>query len=132
MALRADRRSVRVGAMSVMEQLSPGERSRSWRTRFVVREWLARSLIVVPSLYIVLALALAEAVALIEDERDLLSLDLDADSARTFLSAVAGGMIAFTGLVVSIAVVVVQFGASQYTPRRVIALMVDLDVKNVL
>lgn len=105
--------------MSVMEQLSPGERSRSWRTRFVVREWLARSLIVVPSLYIVLALALAEAIPLIEDQRDLLSLDLDADSARTFLSAVAGGMIAFTGLVVSIAVVVVQFGASQYTPRLV-------------
>ena len=104
---------------SGLEQLSPGERSRTWRLRFVVREWVARSLLVVPSLYIVLALVLGEAIPLVEGERDLLSLQLDADSARTFLSAVAGGMIAFTGLVVSIAVVVVQFGASQYTPRLV-------------
>ena len=57
---------------SVQEQLSPGERSRTWRARFLARERVARSLILVPSLYIVGALALAEAVPLIEDERDLL------------------------------------------------------------
>ena len=104
---------------SVQEQLSPGERSRTWRVRFLARERLARSLTIVPSLYIVGALALAEAIPLIEGERDVLALGLDADSARTLLSAMAAGMIAFTGLVVSIAVVVVQFGASQYTPRLV-------------
>ena len=104
---------------SVYEQLSPGERSQTWRARFLAREWLARNLVVVPSLYIVLALVLAEAIPQIEGDRDLLSLELDPESARTFLAAVAAGMIAFTGLVVSIAIVVVQFGASQYTPRLV-------------
>jgi uncharacterized membrane protein len=104
---------------SMDEQLSPGERSRTWRARFLAREWFARNLVVVPTLYIVLALVLAEAIPMLEGKRDLLSLELDAESARTFLSVVAAGMIAFTGLVVSIAVVVVQFGASQYTPRLV-------------
>ena len=117
---------------SAYEQLSPGERSRTWRARFVAREWLARSLIVVPSLYIVLALVLAEAIPQVENERDLLSLEFDAESARTFLSVVAAGMIAFTGLVVSIAVVVVQFGASQYTPRLVARFRRDPVVKHSL
>ena len=48
------------------------------------------------------------------------------------LSAVASGMIAFTGLVVSIAVVVVQFGASQYTPRLVGRFRRDAVVKHSL
>jgi uncharacterized membrane protein len=122
----------RAAASSVQEQLSPGERSRMWRARFLARERLARSVIVVPSLYIVLALVLAEAIPLIEDDRDVLSLDLDAESARTFLSAVAAGMIAFTGLVVSLAVVVVQFGASQYTPRLVGLFRRDRVVKHSL
>ena len=38
--------------------------------------------------------------------------------AQSILQAVAGGMIAFAGLVVSVAVVV-QFGAGQYSPRLV-------------
>jgi uncharacterized membrane protein len=41
-------------------------------------------------------------------------------------------MIAFTGLVVSIAVVVVQFGASQYTPRLVSRFRRDPIVKHAL
>jgi uncharacterized membrane protein len=102
-----------------LDQLSASERSTSWRTRFLVREWVAGSLFVIPTLYMATALALAEALARVEGSRDLLSLNFENDTARTFYSAVAGGMIAFTGLVVSIAVVVVQFGASQYTPRLV-------------
>ncbi len=41
-------------------------------------------------------------------------------------------MIAFTGLVVSVAVVVVQFGAAQYTPRLVLRFRRDLVVKHAL
>lgn len=114
------------------ESLSPGERSRSWRLRFRLREWLARSLVVVPILYIVGALALAEAVSALEGDNDLLNLKIDAETARTSLSAVAGGMIAFTGLVVSLAVLVVQFGASQYTPRLVSRFRRDPVVKHAL
>ncbi len=115
-----------------LDSLSASERSRSWRVRFRVGEWLSRSLIVVPALYIVAALLLAELVPRLEGHGDVLHLRMDADTARTILSAVAGGMIAFTGLVVSIAVVVVQFGASQYTPRLVSRFRRDAVVKHSL
>lgn len=118
--------------MSLDQQLSASERSRAWGTRFRARELLARSLVVVPCLYIALALALGELVPVIEGNRDLLGLRLDPDTARTILSAVASGMIAFAGLVVSIAVVVVQFGASQYTPRLVARFRSDPIVKHAL
>lgn len=114
------------------QQLSAGERSPSWRLRFQLREWRSRSLVLVPTLYIVAALLLAEAVPAIEQRRDLLHLQLDPDTARTILSSIASGMIAFTGLVVSIAVVVVQFGASQYTPRLVNRFRRDPVVKHAL
>ena len=114
------------------EQLSASELSPRWRRRFVARERLSRSLVVVPGLYMLVALVLAELIPALEGERDVLSLELDPDTARTILSAVAGGMIAFTGLVVSIAVVVVQFGASQYTPRLVSRFQRDPVVKHAL
>ena len=115
-----------------LDQLSASERSASWRTRFLLREWVARSLFVIPTLYMAAALALAEVLPRLEGARDLLSLTFETDTARTFYSAVAGGMIAFTGLVVSIAVVVVQFGASQYTPRLVSRFRRDPIVKHAL
>lgn len=114
------------------QQLSAHERSGSWGRSFRLREARARSLVFVPCLYIVLALALGELVPVVEGNRDLLSLGIDPDTARTILSSVASGMIAFTGLVVSIAVVVVQFGASQYTPRLVARFRSDPIVKHAL
>lgn len=120
------------GARSLHEQLSANERSRSWRRRFLLRERLSRSLVFVPVLYIVAALVLGEAIPRIEGDRDLLDLQLDPDTARTILSSIASGMIAFTGLVVSIAVVVVTFGASQYTPRLVNRFRRDPAVKHAL
>ena len=115
-----------------LDQLSKSERSRLWRLRFMLRERLSLSLLVVPALYIVAALILAEAIAQVGNSRDVLGLRLNLSSAQTFLSAVAGGMIAFTGLVVSIAIVVVQFGASQYTPRLVSRFRRDPAVKHAL
>jgi uncharacterized membrane protein len=117
---------------SALDSLSPGERARWWRLRFAGREWITRSLVVVPALYIVAALLLAEGVARSEGKRDTLSLGIAPDTALTFLSAVAGGMIAFTGLVVSVALLVVQFGASQYTPRLVGLFRRDPIVKHAL
>ncbi|MBB4662796.1 DUF2254 domain-containing protein [Conexibacter arvalis] len=114
------------------EQLSARERSASWRRRFLLRERLSRSLLFVPCLWIVAALALGEAIPRLEGERDLLDLQLDPDTARTILSSIASGTIAFTGLVVSIAVVVVTFGASQYTPRLVGRFRRDPAVKHAL
>jgi uncharacterized membrane protein len=115
-----------------LDQLSAGERSTTWRTRFLLREWVSRSLFVVPALYMAAALALAEILSRVEGSHDVLALRFENETARTFYSAVAGGMIAFTGLVVSVAVVVVQFGASQYTPRLVSRFRRDPVVKHAL
>ena len=124
--------TTRAASARELDQLSASERSRTWRLRFRLSEWFARSLVFVPCLYIAGALALAEVVALTEGSHDVLSLEVDNDSARTILSTVAGGMIAFTGLVVSVAVLVVQFGASQYTPRLVYRFRRDPVVKHSL
>lgn len=105
----------------------------SWGARFRAREWLDRSWLVIPALYVVAALALGKLVPLLESgDAGPLGLNLDRDSARSILEATAGGMIAFTGLVVSVAVVVVQFGASQYTPRLVLRFRRDTVVKHAL
>lgn len=120
------------GAPTVHEQLTASERSGSWRRRFLLRERLAGSLVFVPLLWIVAALVLGRVIPDLEGERDLLDLKLDPDTARTALSAIVSGMIAFTGLVVSIAVVVVTFGASQYTPRLVNRFRRDPAVKHAL
>jgi uncharacterized membrane protein len=105
----------------------------SWGTRFRAREWLDRSWIVIPSVYVAAALVLGKLVPALESgDVGPFGLSLDRDSARAILEAVAGGMIAFTGFVVSIAVVVVQFGASQYTPRLVLRFRRDKVVKHAL
>jgi len=116
----------------VPQRLPADEWSRWWGLRFRLRERLALSLTLVPMAYIFGALALAQVIPEIEGQDDLLRLGIDADTARTILSAVAGGMIAFTGLVVSIAILVVQFGASQYTPRLVNRFRRDPRVKHSL
>ena len=112
----------------------PGAQGRSWGLRFRMRERLDRSWLVIPSLYVVAALVLGKTVPALESGHriDPFALALSTHSAREILNAVAGGMIAFTGLVVSVAVVVVQFGAGQYTPRLVLRFRRDLVVKHAL
>ncbi len=116
---------------------APGANARQgrwWGRRFRAREWFDRTWLVIPSLYVVAAVMLGTVVPDLEGGRhvDPLGLELSNDSARQVLNAVAGGMIAFTGLVVSVAVVVVQFGAGQYTPRLVLRFRRDLAVKHAL
>ncbi|MBK9298463.1 MAG: DUF2254 domain-containing protein [Candidatus Microthrix sp.] len=45
------------------------------------------------------------------------SLDLSAASAGAALAALGGGMITFTGFVMSVVLLVVQFGSSEFSPR---------------
>ena len=47
-------------------------------------------------------------------------LDLSISSAQAYLSAVASGMMALTGIVFSIAFIMVQFNAIVYSPRLVV------------
>ncbi|MEI6446738.1 MAG: DUF2254 domain-containing protein [Actinomycetes bacterium] len=102
-----------------LDWLSKRERSRRWGLWFRLREWLQGSLIIVPSIYLVGVLILSFGVPQVERNGDMLKLDVASSTGVTLLSSIAGGMIAFTGLVVSIAVLVVQFSAGQYSPRLV-------------
>ena len=78
------------------------------------------SLWFVPSLYVVGALALS--VGLVRwDDADPIQLGraIDASSATAALSALGSGMLAFTGFVTSVILMLVQFGSSQFSPRFV-------------
>jgi uncharacterized membrane protein len=82
--------------------------SKTWGLRFRLRERLARSWLVIPGLYTAAAVALGIATQPLQAWLGHpLGLALDESSASAVLQAVASGMIAFTGLVVSVAVVVV-------------------------
>jgi uncharacterized membrane protein len=99
--------------------LSTGERSRYWGARFRIAEWTKNSALVIPCSYLAGAIVLALIMSQTEGTSDALDLKVDNDTARTLLSSIAGGMIAFSGLVVSVAVLVAQFAAGQYSPRLV-------------
>jgi len=101
------------------DSLSPGEHSRYWGTRFRISEWTKNSALVIPCSYLAGAIILALVMSQTEGSSDALNLKVDNDTARTLLSSIAGGMIAFSGLVVSVAVLVAQFAAGQYSPRLV-------------
>lgn len=86
--------------------------------RVASRVW--DSLWFVPALYVFAALGLS--VVLVRwDESDpiVLTRELNASSATSALSALASGMIAFTGFVTSVVLLVVQFGTSEFSPRFV-------------
>jgi uncharacterized membrane protein len=107
--------------------------SRVWAARFRISEWIARSWLVIPSAYVTAALVLGEITPNVEPfGESTLGFTIGADDARAILSSISGGMIAFSGIVVSVAVLVVQFGAGQYTPRLVLRFRRDPAVKHAL
>jgi uncharacterized membrane protein len=72
----------------------------------------------VPVAYFVAAIVLAILVPRLETELTRPAfLSFNTDSARGYLSAIAAGMFAFTGIVFSMALLLVQFGSTAYSPR---------------
>lgn len=113
--------------------VSPHERRTGWRRRLLVRERVRRSLVLLPALYLLGAIVLAVALPAIDRSRGSEHLfGVDAAAGQSVLEAIASGMIAFSGLVVSVAVLVVQFGAGQYSPRLVPLFRRDPVIKNAL
>jgi uncharacterized membrane protein len=116
-----------------VRRLSAAERSTAWRLRLRVRERVARSLVFLPALYLLAAVGLGIALPAIDRARGSSHvLGIDDSAAQSILEAIASGMIAFSGLVVSVAVLVVQFGAGQYSPRLVQIFRRDPVIKNAL
>jgi len=113
--------------------LSASERAPRWGARVLRRERMARSLVLLPGLYLAAALALGVALPAIDRARggDHF-LGIDDAAAQSVLESIASGMIAFSGLVVSVAVLVVKIGAGQYSPRLVQIFRRDPVIKNAL
>jgi len=91
--------------------------SRSWR-RAVAGVW--GNLWFVSLLYVLVALALS--VGLVRwDEADPIALarSINSPSATAALSALGSGMLAFTGFVTAVILLVVQFGTAEFSPRFV-------------
>jgi len=88
-----------------------------------MRLWL------IPTIYAIASMIGGVAVPRLEHEyfrsHTLYNLGLSASSAQAYLSAAASGMMALTGIVFSIAFVMVQFSAIAYSPRLVIWLARD-------
>ncbi len=74
----------------------------------------------IPTLYAAASIAAGFLVPRLESTFVAISLNLSTSSAQAYLSAVASGMMALTGIVFSIAFVLVQFNAVVYSPRLVI------------
>jgi uncharacterized membrane protein len=94
--------------------------ARRRRLRRSVRSWLQRSLLPIPTLYLIGAIVLGVVAPAIDRSIHAhLGSGSPLEDARDVLTATATGMIAFTGLVVASVLVLVQFAASQYSPRLV-------------
>jgi uncharacterized membrane protein len=89
--------------------------------------------VAIPSAYLLGAVALGFAAPAL-DRAIAVGGDRDADlnTARDILTSTATGMIAFTGLVIASVLVVVQFAASQYSPRLILWFRGDLLVKHAI
>ncbi|ULK96271.1 DUF2254 domain-containing protein [Bradyrhizobium sp. I71] len=74
----------------------------------------------IPSLYAAASIVAGLLVPRLEARFLASGLDLSTSSAQAYLSAVASGMMALTGIVFSIAFVLVQFNAIVYSPRLVV------------
>jgi uncharacterized membrane protein len=113
--------------------LSTHERAPLWRLRLTGREAISRSLVLVPALYLAAAVALGIVLPAIDRARGGGGLlGIEGSAVQSILEAIASGMIAFSGLVVSVAVLVVQFGAGQYSPRLVQIFRRDPVIKHAL
>ena len=119
--------------MVAVRRLSAAERVPLWGARLHTREAISRSLIVVPGAYLLASVGLGLVLPVIDRGRSgSRLLGLNRSEAESILESVAAGMIAFSGLVVSVAVLVVQFGAGQYSPRLVESFRRDAVIKNAL
>jgi uncharacterized membrane protein len=94
--------------------------------RVSIVERLASSYWVIPLLFVAAAVGAGLGVPEIDAAFDgTLTVTYSTSAAIELVSAVAGGMIAFTGFVFAIVVLLVQYGSSQYSPRLLRRFMRD-------
>jgi uncharacterized membrane protein len=94
-----------------------------------LRERVAASLFLVPMAFVLLGVVLAVGLLALDEALDDVDLPLTVastvDASRSVLSTVASATMAFAGIAFSVALLVVQMSASQYSPRVVQGLFRD-------
>ncbi|MET0909662.1 MAG: DUF2254 family protein, partial [Ilumatobacteraceae bacterium] len=86
-----------------------------WRR---VRDRVRHEMWVIPAVYAFVAVVLSFVFGRWDQLAPLhMELPINADSASTALAALGSGMIAFTGFVTSVVLMIVQFGSGQFSPR---------------
>ncbi len=96
------------------------------RLRRQARVWL------IPAIYILIAIVLGRLLPMLDRAFPLPLSLFSPGTAATLLSAISSGMIVFTGFVFSMAIVMVQFGSSAYSPRLATIFLHDAVVEHSL
>jgi uncharacterized membrane protein len=90
----------------------------SWVERFRMRQYLLGSLWILPLVGAVLGSLLAVTVSIIDDNVQLPDqLTYSSSTASGLLTAIVSAMVAFTGFVVTISVLVIQMATGTFSPR---------------
>jgi uncharacterized membrane protein len=92
----------------------------TWTSTYRLRQTVRNSLAIVPIIYLIAALVAGTVIPNIDrDTHTPELLGANPDSVRDVLSSIATGMLAFTGFVVTVVLLLVQFGTATFGPRLV-------------
>jgi uncharacterized membrane protein len=99
-----------------------------WRLRWQISEYLRNSIWIVPGLFALAAFLLGGQAPNVDFEAAY-DVQYGPEAARAVLSALASGMIAFTGFVFSVLLLAVTFGSNQFSPRMLRRFLRDRTTK---
>ena len=102
----------------------------TWAQRFRYRVWARSSMWLIPLAFMALSIGLSILMPWVD--RHVAGeppFTYSASSAQATLSAIASGMLVFTGFVFSILTFAIQFGASTFTPRLIRTVATDTTTK---
>jgi uncharacterized membrane protein len=100
----------------------------SWRLRWRIREYFRNSIWIIPGAFALVVFLLGREPPRADLEAEF-TRQYGAEAARGLLSALASGMIAFTGFVFSILLLAVTFGSNQFSPRMLRRFLRDRTTK---
>lgn len=102
----------------------------TWLQRFHLHAWALSSMWLIPLGFLLLAVVLAFVMPWVD--RQIVgepAFAYSAGSAQATLSAIASGMLVFTGFVFSILTFAIQYGSSTYSPRLIRSVTTDTSTK---
>ena len=101
-----------------------------WAQRFRLRSWAQASMWLIPMGFVLLAVILALVMPWLDSHIEVEPPFVYGPvAAQATLSAIASGMLVFTGFVLSILTFAAQFGSSSFTPRLMRSLATDTGTK---